>query len=159
MLNCADGLTSYLPHSHFQPIVVSLWLAGCPVKSFLIGWRQCVHISWRMRGRCRHTPVWWIVVILRRTCYLCLFGTIHSALCRKNHAIEISSARKLYKAIHPPDTLVICHLINHSLNIWITGFENDQMAARCWPTVYDAGPTSSHHWVIIPAILITHLCS
>ena len=46
MLNFADDLTSYSPLL-FQHIVVSLWLAGCPTKSTLIGWRTCVHILWR----------------------------------------------------------------------------------------------------------------
>ena len=39
-------------------------------KSSLIGWRICVSTSWRGRGGCRQTPVWWVVGSLRRTCYL-----------------------------------------------------------------------------------------
>ena len=50
-------------HSHFQHIVMRLWLVGCPV---LIGWRIFVNISWRGRDGCRQTPVWWAVGSLRR---------------------------------------------------------------------------------------------
>ena len=46
MLNFPDGW------HHISPLLVSLWLAGCPAKSSLSGWRRCVHISWR---GCIHT--------------------------------------------------------------------------------------------------------
>ena len=30
------------------------------------------------------------------------------------------------------------------------------MTGQCWATVYDAGPTLTHHWVNITCLLITH---
>ena len=93
-----------------------MWLAGCPpAKNYLSGWRQCVHISWRERGGLRHTAMWWVVGILRRTCYLCLSGTIHAALCKYLYASGKSDHSDIFKWNLPDKHIGWCILkhINH----------------------------------------------
>ena len=79
---CADGVTSHSPHSHFQPNVAGLWLAGYPAKSFLIGWRNmCQHL---MNGE-----GWVWADICVASCWqfqthllsVSVVGNQHSALC------------------------------------------------------------------------------